>query len=282
MEKPAQPRRRRSIGSEDRAEPRVSVVIPTLNEAANLPGVFARMPEVHEIVLVDGHSCDDTVVVARTLYPKIRIVQQNRRGKGNALACGFAVATGDILVMLDADGSADPQEIPRFVSALVAGADYAKGTRFTSDGGSTDITTLRRLGNKALNRLVNGLFGTHYTDLCYGYNAFWRHCLDELDLPVTVPGAGPKDMVYGDGFEIETLINVRIAMAGLSVTEVGSFEGQRVHGTSNLNAFSDGLRVLRIIATERRRRTTSARVGSTDPQSNRVINLDEPVEIKSA
>src|SRR4051794_17466253 len=154
------------------APPRVSVVIPTYNEARNLPHVFSLLPEdVHEVIVVDGRSVDDTIAVARSLRPDVRIVRQNRRGKGNAMACGFAAVTGDIVVMLDADGSADPREIPRFVQTLVEGADFAKGTRFAVGGGSSDITRTRRLGNKMLNGLVNLAYGTHYSDLCYGYNA---------------------------------------------------------------------------------------------------------------
>ena len=152
--------------------PRVSVVIPTLNEALNLPSVFALLPEVFEVIVVDGRSTDDTVEVAQRLYPSVRIVRQTRKGKGNALACGFEAARGDIIVMLDADGSADPHEIPRFVRALTEGADFAKGTRFATGGGSSDITRLRRLGNKFLNGLVNVLYRTQFTDLCYGYNVF--------------------------------------------------------------------------------------------------------------
>ncbi|HUI61664.1 MAG TPA: glycosyltransferase family 2 protein, partial [Steroidobacteraceae bacterium] len=106
----------------------MSVIIPTLNEAKNLPHVFARIPAgVHEVIIVDGHSVDDTIAVARELRPDVRIVMQTRRGKGNALACGFEVATGDIIAMIDADGSTDPEEIPRFVQALLDGADFAKG-----------------------------------------------------------------------------------------------------------------------------------------------------------
>jgi glycosyltransferase involved in cell wall biosynthesis len=176
-------------------------------------------------------------------------VLQNRRGKGNALACGFAAVTGDIVVMLDADGSADPREIPRFVRALVEGADFAKGTRFATGAGTLDITRTRRVGNRLLNGLVNVAYGTRYSDLCYGYNAFWVHCLPVLDLDVGLPG---EAMLWGDGFEVETLINVRAAAAGLRVVEVPSFEAVRIHGVSNLNAVSDGLRVLRTIAVERR------------------------------
>jgi glycosyltransferase involved in cell wall biosynthesis len=232
--------------------PRVSVVIPALNEARNLPYVLAELPsDLYEVVLVDGNSSDDTVAVARSLWPGIRVIGQNRRGKGNALACGFAACGGDIIVMLDADGSTSPAEIPRFVDALVAGADFAKGSRFVEGGGSSDITSLRRTGNRFLSAAVNTVYSTSYTDLCYGYNAFWSGCLPLLGLD---PGRSVDDegrMLWGDGFEVETLINVRIAKAGLRVTEVASFERNRLHGVSNLNAVSDGLRVLRTIAIER-------------------------------
>lgn len=218
---------------------RVSVVIPTLNEAKNLPHVFAGLPDdLYEVILVDGFSTDDTVDVARALYPTIRVVEQTRRGKGNALSCGFAACTGDVIIMLDADGSARGAEIPHFVEALRAGADFAKGSRFAAGGGSADITPLRRLGNWGLNTLVNLLYGTRYTDLCYGYNAFRAHCLPHMN-------------VNCDGFEVETLINIRVAKAGLRVAEVPSFEASRIHGSSNLNTFRDGWRVLKTIMTER-------------------------------
>ena len=235
---------------EGEGAPRVSVVVPTLNEARNLPMVFGLMPPVHEIVVVDGRSVDDTVAVARALRPDVRIVNQTRRGKGNALACGFLAATGDIIVMLDADGSADPREIPRFVRALVEGADFAKGTRFCVGGGSGDITRVRRLGNRALSGLVNTAYGTSYSDLCYGYNAFWRHCLPVFGLDPGESCDEVEQMKWGDGFEVETLINVRAARARLRIVEVPSYEAERLHGVSNLNAVTDGLRVLRTIATE--------------------------------
>jgi glycosyltransferase involved in cell wall biosynthesis len=233
---------------------RVSVVIPTLNEARNLPHVFAALPGgIHEVIVVDGHSVDDTLAVARRLRPDVRIVMQTRRGKGNALACGFAAATGDIIAMIDADGSTDPNEIPRFVRALLDGADFAKGSRFVRGAGSTDITRLRWLGNRALSAAVNLAYGTRYSDLCYGYNAFWRRHVPVLGLVAESPSSPTDDIPrWGDGFEVETLINIRVAVAGLIVTEVPSFERPRIHGVSNLRTFSDGSRVLRTIMAEHR------------------------------
>ena len=222
-----------------RTRPTVTAVIPTLNEAENLPHVLRRVPSgVNELIIVDGHSTDATVEVTRALRPDARIVLQDRQGKGNALACGFAAAHGDIIVTIDADGSTDPEEIPEFIRPLIEGADFVKGSRYMNGGGSADITHVRSAGNRALGAGVNLLFGTTYTDLCYGYNAFWRRCL-------------PKLHVTCDGFEVETVINVRAAKAGLAVVEVPSYERDRIHGLSNLNAWRDGWRVLRAILRER-------------------------------
>ena len=233
-------------------EPTVSIVIPAKNEARNLPKVFAKLPKDCEVILVNGNSTDDTVTVAQRLRSDITVIGQTRNGKGNALACGFAAATGDFIVMIDADGSNDPGEIPSFVAALKGGADFAKGSRFLAGGGSMDISLIRRFGNFWLNRIVNLLYRTRYTDLCYGYNAFRRECLQVMNLNATeCEGSESGAMLWGDGFEVETLINVRIAKAGLRVTEVPSFEAVRHFGASNLNAFSDGVRVLRTIRAER-------------------------------
>src|SRR5579883_2599392 len=183
----------------------VTVIIPARNEAPNLQHVLPHLPAfVHEVILVDGHSTDNTDSVARDLLPTIRIVKQIGQGKGDAIRQGIEASTGDIIVLLDADGSADPLEISHFVEVLLLGADFAKGSRFIKGGRSHDITRVRRMGNNALISLVNILFGTRFSDLCYGYNAFWRHCLDYVTID-------------GSGFEIETLINIRMHLAGLTI-----------------------------------------------------------------
>ena len=219
-------------------KPLVSVVVPTLNEERNLPQLFASMPDVvDEVVLVDGFSTDGTVALARELRPDIVVVNQTRRGKGNALCQGFKAASGDIIVMLDADGSTNPAEIPSYVGTLLAGADFAKGSRFMQGGGTSDMEPHRYLGNQFFVWTVRILFGGNYTDLCYGYNAFWAWTLPLLNLD-------------GDGFEIETMMNIRAIQAGLHVAEVPSFENRRFMGLSNLRAFPDGFRVLRTILKE--------------------------------
>lgn len=219
--------------------PTVSVIIPTLNEAKNLHFVLPYIPEwVSEVIIVDGRSTDNTIETARSLFPNVVIVEETRPGKGAALQAGFTAATGDIVVMIDADGSMNPAELSLYVSALTTGADYVKGSRFLQGGGTTDMTAFRRLGNWGLTTIVRVLFGGHYTDLCYGYNAFWRRSLEAIEAD-------------SDGFEIETLMNIRALRAKLKIVEVPSFESDRVHGTSNLRAIRDGWRVLKTIIRER-------------------------------
>ena len=246
------------------ASPTVSVVVPARNEAGNLEVVLPELPAVHEVLLVDGNSVDGTVEVARRVLPDIKVVRQTRTGKGNALTCGFLAASGDIIVMFDADGSADPAEISKFVDALTAGADFAKGSRFCAGGGSDDITIVRHMGNSGLNNFTNLLFGTRFSDLCYGYNAFWRDVVPVLDLPAIDLPAPEGGMLWGDGFEVETMINCRVAAAGLKIVEVPSVERQRIFGDTNLRTFSDGSRVLRTILAEHRRAARLRRLGRAD------------------
>ncbi|MBX6320831.1 MAG: glycosyltransferase family 2 protein [Rhodospirillaceae bacterium] len=239
--------------------PVISAVIPALNEAKNLPHVLPRIPLwVDEIVLVDGHSTDGTATIARELIPEILIVEKESNGKGAALRAGFAAARGDIIVALDADGSTDPAEIPAFVGALLGGADFVKGSRFAQGGGTDDMEWYRRLGNWALTQLVRLRFGGRFTDLCYGYNAFWRDVLPQLDI-----GAA-------DGFEIEANMNIEALRAGLRVCEVASVELRRVNGESRLRTIPDGWRVLKTILrlalrTRRRRLAVEAGVGAPEP-----------------
>jgi len=221
------------------ALPRVSFVVPTLNEAKNLPWLLPRIPKwAHEVVIVDGRSTDDTVSVARRLREDVKVVMEPRRGKGAALQAGFRAVTGDIIVMLDADGSMVPEEAMVFVSALMAGADLVKGSRFIQGAGTDDMSLFRMTGNWGLTLIVRLLYGGCFSDLCYGYMAFWTKHLTALNCDC-------------DGFEVETLINVRALKNHLNIVEVASFEVPRISGVSNLRAIPDGWRVLKTILRER-------------------------------
>lgn len=207
-----------------------------MNEAKNLPHVLSKIPSlVSEVILVDGNSTDDTVEVAKALRPDIRVVAQDRKGKGAALRSGFAACRSDIIIMIDADGSMNPAEITAFVGAMMAGADFVKGSRFMQGGGTLDMEWYRRLGNWGFTKLVNWRFRGKYSDLCYGYNGFWREALDHMSLENV------------DGFEIETSMNVQALTAKLNVHEVPSVEARRIHGVSNLRTIPDGWRVLKTI-----------------------------------
>ena len=148
------------------------------------------------------------------------------------MRAGYQNASGDIIIVLDADGSNDPREIPRFIMALSEGSDFVKGSRFAPGGGTTDMSRVRQIGNKFFVFLVNLFFNVHFTDLCYGYHAFWRYCLDDLNL----------DDV--NGFEIDTAIYVRSLLMRLRLTEVPSFEGYRFRGEGKLRTIPDGFRVI--------------------------------------
>nr|WBO81614.1 glycosyltransferase family 2 protein [Streptomyces sp. SBE_14.2] len=236
-DRPAHPLRR----AEDRPPPRatVSLVVPARNEARNIPWVFEQIPDcVDEVILVDGDSSDATVHMARECLPTVRHVRQKGPGKGNALRTGFLAADGDYIVMIDADGSMLPEEIPHFLHFLDNGYDFVKGSRFIAGGGSLDITRIRRWGNQALLAMVNRLYDAKLTDLCYGYCAFRRSFLDDLDL-------------HSTGFEIETEMIAHALRSGLRIAEVPSLELPRRSGRSNLHAVSDGRRVLRTLLSER-------------------------------
>jgi glycosyltransferase involved in cell wall biosynthesis len=215
--------------------------------------VLAAVPDcVDEIILVDGNSSDATVAMAIHCRPDIRVVGQEERGKGSALRAGFLAATGDIIIMMDADGSMSAEEIPHFLWYLDHGFDLVKGSRFAAGGGSTDITAVRRAGNRALLTIVNVLYRAHLSDLCYGFCAFRRCWLESLDLSAV-------------GFEIETEITVHALRAGLRVTEVPSFELPRRTGRSGLRTFRDGWRVLRTVVRERPSSRGSATKGELGP-----------------
>ena len=234
----------------------ISVVIPTKNEALNIGWVLERIhPIVDEVIVVDGLSVDDTIAAARAVRPDVVIVEHPVPGKGEAVRAGLAAATGDLVVMLDADGSMDPAEIQPFVEALAAGADLVKGSRFLPGGGTTDMTILRRIGNSLLLRLTNTLLGTAYSELCYGYMGFRRSRLHELAL-------------RRPGFEIETEIVVKAHRAGFHVVEVPSFESPRRYGESNLHTFSDGWRILRTLLSERRTSAPADGAIGQVPQDN--------------
>jgi glycosyltransferase involved in cell wall biosynthesis len=218
--------------------PKVSVLICALNEEVNLPHILPQIPpEIGEIILVDGHSNDNTVELAKKLCPNIRIMYQPDKGKGNALKYGVQQASGDIIITLDADGETNPQDIPRFIKPLLEGYDFAKGSRLV-DGRPRNMPRHRYFGNRILVITSNILHGTKYTDICSGYNAFWKSAFQRLALTY-------------DGFEMEQEMLVKVKKAGLKVTEVAHKDAGRAGGNSKVSGVKQGFTNLLIIIRER-------------------------------
>ncbi len=222
----------------------VTALICTCNEAENLPHVLPLIPPcVDEILVIDGHSTDETVAVARRLRPGIRILQQPGTGKGAALRYGVEQASGDIIVTLDADGETNPLELPHFLDALLAGADFIKGSRFQE--GWISKPPHRIFGNWVIAKTCNLLYGTRFTDVCCGYNAFWRRVPGEVDLWAA------------DDWNYEPLLVARLLRAGRAVRELGYRYRGRLSGNSKLPDWRQGLRAVWVLARERFRRRTA-------------------------
>ena len=213
----------------------VSIVIPTLNEVKNIRYVFPFIPDyVDEVIVVDGGSLDGTVDEILRFRKDANILVEKSSGKGIAIIYGFKKATSDLIVMMDADGSNDPKEIPKLLEPVLDGYDVSIGSRLLKGGGSEDLTIFRKFGNDILVRLVNLLYDSNYSDLCYGFRAFKREALEKIQLTST-------------GFEIETEQSILIKKAGLKIKEVPSYEIRRKNGDSNLNSFRDGWKILNVI-----------------------------------
>jgi len=216
---------------------RVTALICTLNEAENLPYVLPKIPLwVDEVLIVDGHSTDDTVKVVKELCPRAIIILQTGKGKGIALREGVNHASGDIIVTLDADGSTDPSEIQKSINPLINGYDFAKGSRFL--GTHPKMPPYRQFGNWVLATTTNILYGTKYTDVCSGYNAFWKKSFERIHLS-------------NDGFEMEQEMLVKVKKLGLKVVEVDQPDAGRLYSKSKVSGVKQGFTDLWIIVRER-------------------------------
>lgn len=206
--------------------PGVSVIICAMNEEQNLPYVIPKIPEwVNEIILVDGHSTDNTVSIAKDLRPGIRILNQPGKGKGDALKYGVQQAKFGIIVTLDADGETPPEEIDEFIKPLISGYDLAKGSRLYRRR-PPKMPLYRWFGNKILSLTCNVFYGTRFSDICDGYNAFWRNKFLQLDLSCQT-----KEL----GCSMEQRMIVRAKKAGMKIKEVPHSSHGRISGTSVLS-----------------------------------------------
>jgi glycosyltransferase involved in cell wall biosynthesis len=219
---------------------RVSVVVPALNEAANLPHVLLRtprLPEIVEVILVNGASNDGTPDVARALLPSIRIVDQDGRGKGNAVRCGALAAEGDYFLVMDADGSHRPEEIPLYIEMARQGYEMIKGCRYLQGGGTDDETLDRGIMVRLVDIVANMLWGTDFTDMAYGMFMIDRQKFLGLDLTA-------------DHFDIEWEVLIKAKRAGLRIARVPAHEASRIHGRSHLTYRRDGWLIFKTVMRE--------------------------------
>jgi len=217
--------------------PKISVIICTKNEAKNLPHVLPKIPSwVDEIILVDGHSRDKTVEIAKNISPRTKILFQPDTGKGNAIRYGTQQSTGEIIITLDADGSTDASEIMNFIDPLLNGYDFAKGSRFLKT--RPILPPLRCFGNQFFAVLTNVLYGSNYTDLCAGLNAFWKRIIPTLD-------------PTGNSFMDEPTLNIRLRKRRFKVKEVTQHDTGRINGKANEGFLTQGWRIFSIIIRER-------------------------------
>jgi len=212
----------------------IGILIPARNEEKNIKDIVCRLRNLgyDNIVVIDGKSIDATSTVAENNGAKV--VPQMGIGKGNAVRQVLSEQYFDVdaLVLMDADGSMAPEEIPSFIKILESGADIVKGSRFIKGGCTYDMTLTRRIGNGLMMLGVNFLFSTRYTDLCYGFAVLNKRAIKEL-----------TPLLQSDNFEIEAEIFIKAAQIGLEVKEVPSTEFKRKYGTSNLRAIRDGVSI---------------------------------------
>ncbi len=239
----------------------VSVIIPAMNEAPTIGEVISQVPNwVDEIIVIDGKSTDGTLDAAIFANDRVIGIVQRSSGKGAAMSLGFAHATSDVIVIVDADGSMDFSELELFIKNFPQ-YQVVKGSRYLKGGGSDDITLFRSLGNRALTKMANSLFNQQWTDMAYGYAAFDRESIGGLGLTnYDHQGSILGHKAYGQGFEIETLIFTRAAKRALKILEIPSHERSRMEGISNLRAIRDGFRILIVLIVEYLR---------SDPAKNR-------------
>jgi glycosyltransferase involved in cell wall biosynthesis len=212
--------------------PKISIIVCTLNEAPNLPYVLPKIPDwVDEILLVDAHSVDTTVEIAKQLCPRIRVLYQTGKGKGDALKLGIDEAKGEIIVTIDADGETPPEYIESFVKPLLEGNDFAKGSRLLRKRPSK-MPGYRWFGNKVLVYTCNILYGTRFSDICCGYNSFWKKEFLKLDLSC------PNNEI---GCSMEQRMIVRAKKAGMKIKEVPIRSDGRIAGKSVISSIKQSV-----------------------------------------
>ncbi len=217
---------------------KVSLIIPTRSEAGAIGRVLAEIPKniIYEIIVIDGHSQDNTAKEARAQLRrgKDKFILQKKKGFGAALLEAFKKASGDVIIIMNGDGSHNPKNIPSLIKKIREGNSYVMASRYARGGKSDDDTIVRFIGNRALTFLTNLIHNTGVSDSLYFFTAIIRKDLKKLHL-------------VSPGFELCIELLIKAHKAGLKFAEVPVTERPRFAGKSKVNAFFAGMKILRVI-----------------------------------
>jgi glycosyltransferase involved in cell wall biosynthesis len=226
----------------------VSVVIPARNEAGNIAAAVARTPEMGagtELIFVEGHSRDDTwaqiqKVAAEHPERKIKILQQTGKGKGDAVRAGFAVATGDILMILDADLTMPPEDLPKFYAVLASGrAEFANGVRLVYPMDEKAMQFLNLCANKTFGLIFTWLLGQPVKDTLCGTKVLSRAHYESIAANRAYFGDfdpfGDFDLLFG------------AAKLNLKIADVPIRYRERTYGTTNIQRWRHGWLLLQMV-----------------------------------
>jgi SAM-dependent methyltransferase len=226
----------------------VSVIIPARNEAGNIAAAVARTPEMGggtELIFVEGHSRDDTWkeiqrVAAANPQRRIKIFQQTGKGKGDAVRAGFAAATGDILMILDADLTMPPEELPKFHDVIASGrAEFANGVRLVYPMDEKAMQFLNLCANKAFGLIFTWLLGQPVKDTLCGTKVLTRAHYDRIAANRAYFGDfdpfGDFDLLFG------------AAKLNLKIADVPIRYRERTYGTTNIQRWKHGWLLLRMV-----------------------------------
>ncbi len=219
---------------------RVSVIIPTLNEEESLEYVFNKIPkdDIDEVILVDGGSTDRTMEIAQKLG--LKAIRQEGSGLGSAVKQGLELTSGDIKIILDADGSHNPEDIIRLIEKVQEGYDVVVASRYCNTlslssifkkGTSYDDTVLTTIGNKFFTLICKLVFKVPINDILMGFKAFRKEVFEKIK----IDAKGPE-------YNVEVVLKAH--KAGFKIGEISTIEQKRRGGKSKLNAFNDGMRIL--------------------------------------
>jgi SAM-dependent methyltransferase len=236
------------------AAPAVSVIVPARNEAGNIAAVFSRVPEMGggtEIIFVEGHSKDDTArVIQREIaaHPQRHSValQQTGVGKGDAVRLGFAKASGDVLMILDADLTVPPEDLPRFYEALVSGhGEFINGVRLVYPLEGEAMRFFNLIANKLFGLAFSWLLGQPVRDTLCGTKVLWK---SDYELIAANRGHfgeldpfGDFDLLFGS------------ARLGLKIVDLPVRYRARTYGTTNIQRWRHGVLLLRMVLLAARR-----------------------------